>query len=75
MLSRCSKCNSAALSRVDKAAIQHAVESKVLEYVSKFWQCQDCGKVFWVGPKSDSALQNMLKLMTNEDSTTLSDPH
>lgn len=67
LLSRCSQCNSARIAKVDKTAIQDVVDSKVLNYVARFWQCQDCKKVFWVGPKSDAAIQNMLRLMLDEE--------
>lgn len=66
LLSRCSQCNSADIAMVDKAAIQEVVDPKVFNYVTKFWQCQDCKKVFWVGRKSDAAVQNMLSLVPNE---------
>lgn len=67
LLSRCSQCNSAAIRRVERAEIQHMVDAKVFDFVSRFWQCQDCCKVFWVGPKSDAAVQNILGLMLIEE--------
>lgn len=63
LLSRCSQCNSADIAKVDKDAIQDVVDAKVFNYVTRFWQCQACKKVFWVGPKSDAAVQNMLSLV------------
>ena len=63
LLSRCSQCNSADIAKVDKDAIQDVVDAKVFNYVTRFWQCQECKKVFWVGPKSDAAVQNMLSLV------------
>ena len=71
MLSRCSQCNSSRIQKVEPADIQHAVEPKVLKYVSKFWQCQGCDKVFWVGPKSDAAIQNILSIMHEDAQTDL----
>ncbi len=66
LLSRCSQCNSAAIRRVQQAEIQHVVDAKVFKHVNRFWQCQDCEKVFWVGPKSDAAVQNILGMMLDE---------
>lgn len=66
LLSRCSQCNSADIAMVDKAAIEDVVDPKVFNYVTKFWQCQECKKVFWVGPKSDAAVQNILSLVPDD---------
>ena len=74
MLSRCSQCNSSRIQRVEPAAIKHVVEPKVFQYVSKFWQCQGCDKVFWVGPKSDAAIQNILSVMHEDAYTDLPNP-
>ncbi len=66
LLSRCSQCNSAAIRRVEQAEIQHVVDAKVFKHVNRFWQCQDCDKVFWVGPKSGAAVQNILGMMLDK---------
>lgn len=31
--------------------------SLVSQIVEEFWRCGSCGKVFWMGPKSASAIQ------------------
>lgn len=75
LLSRCSQCNSADIAKVDRDAIQHVVNAKVFNYVTRFWQCQECKKVFWVGPKSDAAVQNMLSLVLDgQDSQQQAQP-
>lgn len=69
LLSRCSQCNLANIAKVDKAAIQDVVDPKVFNHVTRFWQCQECKKVFWVGPKSDAAVQNMLSLVPDDQTS------
>ncbi|KAL0033286.1 hypothetical protein WJX77_001863 [Trebouxia sp. C0004] len=66
LLSRCSQCNSAAIRRVEQAEIEHVVDAKVFKHVNRFWQCQKCDKVFWVGPKLDAAVQNILGMMLDK---------
>uniref|UniRef100_A0A061S9E2 Mut7-C RNAse domain-containing protein n=1 Tax=Tetraselmis sp. GSL018 TaxID=582737 RepID=A0A061S9E2_9CHLO len=59
VMSRCSRCGSAELAPVshEEAAAAEEVTEHLLSKVSKFWQCGGCGKMFWIGPKSESAMQ------------------
>mmetsp|Transcript_30722 Transcript_30722/g.78909 ORF Transcript_30722/g.78909 Transcript_30722/m.78909 type:complete len:269 (-) Transcript_30722:20-826(-) len=58
VMSRCSRCGSAALGKIDhdEAAASEEVPERMLDIVQDFWQCSECRKVFWVGPKSQSAM-------------------
>jgi uncharacterized protein with PIN domain len=45
---RCSRCNGI-VHRVEKAAVFDRLESKTKRYYDDFWQCSDCGQVYWEG--------------------------
>ncbi|NJN65225.1 MAG: Mut7-C ubiquitin/RNAse domain-containing protein [Chloroflexaceae bacterium] len=45
---RCIRCNG--LTRpVEKAAIAHLLAAKTRQYFDRFWQCQECGQIYWRG--------------------------
>ena len=46
--SRCSMCNGI-LARKKSEQIKDSVPGKVAKYHSKFYQCMECGKVYWEG--------------------------
>ena len=45
---RCSKCNGL-VRAVDKAAVAPLLEPRTRRYYQHFWQCQQCGQVYWEG--------------------------
>lgn len=54
---RCLQCNGVLLP-VDKEMVQNNLPGNTNKYFDEFWQCQNCGKIYWKG----SHYQNMLKL-------------
>ena len=54
---RCTRCNGI-VEAVDKEAIEHLLEPRTRLYFDEFWQCTDCGQVYWEG----SHVKHMLKL-------------
>jgi uncharacterized protein len=46
--SRCPKCNTP-IQSVPKAAIEDKVEKNTLTHYEEFWECPNCGKVYWQG--------------------------
>lgn len=53
--SRCARCNSTRFSVVEAEFVRtqskEKIQAKVLNNVSKYWSCDDCGKIYWEGPK------------------------
>ncbi|KAF6257473.1 hypothetical protein COO60DRAFT_1701845 [Scenedesmus sp. NREL 46B-D3] len=64
-MSRCSVCNAAAFEQISRAAAAALVPPRVMEVVEEFWRCGSCGKVFWMGPKSQAAIDLLSSLFTN----------
>jgi len=63
---RCTRCNGI-VEVVNKAAIEHLLEPKTRRYFDEFWQCTDCGQVYWEG----SHVKHMIELtdeVLNSDS-------
>jgi uncharacterized protein len=46
--SRCPKCNGK-LAPISIKEVADKVEKKTLMYYHQFWQCSDCGSVYWQG--------------------------
>jgi uncharacterized protein with PIN domain/prolyl-tRNA editing enzyme YbaK/EbsC (Cys-tRNA(Pro) deacylase) len=52
--SRCARCNSTNFAIVDIDFVRTQKSKnvkKALESVTKFWKCEECGKIYWEGPK------------------------
>jgi len=47
-ISRCPKCNTQ-IKRVTKDMIVEKVEKATFTYYDEFWQCPNCGQVYWQG--------------------------
>jgi len=47
-LSRCSLCNGS-VAPVEKDKVRDVVPQKVLDFQQDYWQCSECGKVYWQG--------------------------
>ena len=50
--SRCPLCNGE-VGRADKREVEGKVPEEVLDRVPEFWQCRDCGRVYWHGSHWD----------------------
>ncbi len=61
--SRCSKCNGE-VRRVEKNNIQERVPEGTFKHQNIFWECTECGQVYWKGAhwKKIKHLENKLKL-------------
>ena len=46
--SRCPRCNGK-LSELSRSQVSSDVPEKVLSYHSRFWKCDTCGKIYWMG--------------------------
>ena len=57
--SRCSLCNGT-LEETSKEKIQNKVPPRIIQSIDKFWQCQKCLHIYWVG----THIRNMEKLIT-----------
>lgn len=55
---RCPLCNTKTKS-VDKDNVKDKVPVKILEQNKKFWECENCGKIFWEG----SHIRNLQKFV------------
>lgn len=53
---RCLDCNGP-VSPVDKHSIIHQLEPLTRKYYEEFYQCRDCGKVYWRGSHYEHMLQ------------------
>jgi len=61
MLTRCSHCNGVVEEKLCAADLKDNanVPAHVLATVDEFWGCGSCGKVFWIGPMSNKAVEFM----------------
>jgi uncharacterized protein with PIN domain len=73
-LSRCAVCNGNAFDLLgkDEVATREEVKQKVVDAVDEFWECRKCHKLYWEGPKFDTACKKFLGLV--DDSEGESDP-
>ncbi len=46
--SRCPKCNSR-IRPVRKEEVMERIPESTLKFYNEFWQCQNCGKIYWQG--------------------------
>jgi uncharacterized protein with PIN domain/sulfur carrier protein ThiS len=53
---RCTRCNGEVIA-VNKADIIDQLEAKTRRYYNDFWQCRDCGQVYWEGSHFDHMQQ------------------
>ncbi len=63
---RCTLCN-AAIERLDKVAVQHAVAPKVFQIYSEFFRCSGCGHVYWRGSHVERITRNLRILLGEGD--------
>lgn len=40
----------------------------VLKEIESFWRCVDCGKLYWLGPKSKNVMDRMKRMLASEES-------
>ena len=59
LLSRCAACNGVVEVRrsAEEVQLDPGVPEHVKRTISEFWACAQCGKTFWVGPKSRRAVE------------------
>lgn len=58
--SRCMVCNGT-LESVSKESIANLLQKNTSSYFNEFWQCKDCGRIYWKG----SHYERMLKTIEN----------
>ena len=54
---------------VDYVRARNEVQPKVFEVVTEFWECNACRKIYWEGPKYDSAYDKMLEVFAKVKTT------
>ena len=71
--SRCPKCNTQ-VQPVSKEMVAERVEKNTFEYYTEFWECPNCGQVYWQGAHwtkiremLDNARQNLQKTKKEMD--------
>lgn len=57
---RCIECNGMIVA-VDKELVQNKIRTNTLKYISEFYQCKSCGKIYWKG----SHYSRMLHILEN----------
>jgi len=57
---RCMHCNGE-IRKIDKQAIEAQLQRRTRAFYSEFWQCNDCGKIYWKG----SHYQRMQQLISS----------
>lgn len=64
-MSRCAECNGLGFDVVPVEDVQRRgeVKEKVLSRVQEFYACKQCSKLYWEGPKYDTACQQFGKLL------------
>jgi uncharacterized protein with PIN domain len=66
-MSRCPRCNTK-IRAIPKAAVVDRVEKNTFANDGEFWECPNCGKVYWQGahwPKILATLEEAKKRMTD----------
>ena len=67
VLSRCPTCGAKAFVEVcDNETVRDRVSATVMESVSQFFECGNCAQVFWMGPKSEKAIENVKRILKGE---------
>ncbi|TYZ66575.1 hypothetical protein PybrP1_010057, partial [[Pythium] brassicae (nom. inval.)] len=72
MMSRCVHCNAKALEKVDVAYARSRtkeefdVPAKVLAYVTDYWLCSSCNRIYWSGPKYNSTYATVARMFDRE---------
>ena len=63
-MSRCAVCNGLGFDVVAKSDVRRrgGVKEKVLARVAEFWECRRCKKVYWEGPKYETACDKFATL-------------
>lgn len=47
-ISRCPKCNTQ-IKAISKESVAKKIEEATFKYYSEFWQCPNCGQIYWQG--------------------------
>ncbi len=59
--SRCPVCNGE-LESVEKDSVKEDIHEKVLDNNEKFWKCEKCGKIYWLGGHWEKIGETMEKM-------------
>jgi uncharacterized protein with PIN domain len=65
-MTRCAECNHLGFEPIAAELVASRVPAKVLDSVHDFMVCRGCDKVYWEGPKFDTACSLYLKLVEEE---------
>lgn len=52
ILKRCSECNYE-IEKVDKESVKERIPPKTYLWLDEYWQCKNCGKLYWRGTHLD----------------------
>lgn len=55
---RCSVCNSP-LVKIEKERVEDLINQNTFKYFHEFYQCQNCGKIFWKGSHIERIIKNL----------------
>jgi|Deesub1362A_J573_1020465.scaffolds.fasta_scaffold00166_32 hypothetical protein len=60
--SRCPLCNGE-IKKLEKGKVKNKVPGGILAVVEEFWECRDCGKIYWHGSHWDKIKKTVRDLM------------
>lgn len=72
-LTRCSECNGP-LRPLPRESARGRVPEGVLAREERFWECADCGHVYWQGSHADRIREVVARLASDATSASSSDP-
>jgi uncharacterized protein with PIN domain len=64
MFHRCPVCNGL-IQPIEKEAVLDRLEPLTKEYYDRFFQCPDCGKIYWRGTHYDRILRRLERISKN----------
>lgn len=68
-VSRCSKCNTS-IKSVQKDSVADKLEPATFRYYDEFWQCPNCGQIYWKGAHWKKITQTLDEAKTILGSTS-----
>lgn len=68
VLSRCPSCGAKAFQEAERESVRDRVSGTVMESISQFFECGVCFQVFWMGPKSEKAIENVKRILCGSSS-------
>ncbi|HTM91403.1 MAG TPA: Mut7-C RNAse domain-containing protein [Flavisolibacter sp.] len=61
--SRCIVCNGI-LESVSKESIAYLLQKNTASYFNEFWQCKDCGRIYWKGSHYERMLKTIRSVIS-----------